>query len=85
MQTPGAVRLPPAGMLRLSDAVSAASWAGKRFLIAECASYKGPAETTDWTFEPAAAGNEELLGSFRFANGRLYLQMKGGGTMFLFR
>ena len=85
VKTPGAMRLPSTGTLRLSDAASASAWAGKRFLVAECASYKGPSDTTGWTFEPAAAGNEELLGSFRFANGKLYLQMKGGGTMIMFR
>ena len=84
-KTPGAVRLPTTGTLRLNGATSVGSWAGKRLLIAECASYKGPSDTTGWTFEPAPSGTDEVFGEFKFAAGRLYLQMKGGGTMLLFR
>ena len=84
-KTPGAVRLPATGTLRLNGATSVGAWAGKRLLIAECSSYKGLADTAGWTFEPAASGNDELTGSFKFASGRLYLQMKGGGTLMLFR
>jgi hypothetical protein len=84
-KTPGAVRLPATGTLRLTGATSVGAWAGKRLLIAECTSYKGPSDTTGWTFDPAASGDDELAGEFKFAAGRLYLQMKGGGTMLLFR
>ncbi len=84
-KTPGAVRLPATGTLRLNGATSVGAWAGKRLLIAECTSYKGPSDTTGWTFDPAASGNDELAGTFKFASGRLYLQMKGGGTLMLFR
>ncbi len=85
VKTPGAVRLPPVGTLRLSDAASGNAWGGKKFLLAECASYKGPSDTTGWTFEPAAVGNDELLGTFRFEDGRLYLQLSGGGTFVIVR
>ena len=86
VKTPGAVRLPTTGTLRLNGATSGGSWAGKRLLIAECAAYKGPADTTGWAFEPTGdSGSGELRGEFKFASGRLYLQMKGGGTMMLFR
>jgi len=84
-KTPGAVRLPAKGTLRLAGATSAGSWAGKRLLIAECSAYKGPEDTTGWAFEPAATGEDQLLGEFKFASGRLYLQMGGGGTMLIFR
>ena len=84
-KTPGAVRLPATGTLRLNGATSVGAWAGKRLLIAECTSYKGPSDTTGWTFDPAASGNDELAGTFKFSSGRLYLQMKGGGTLMLFR
>ena len=85
-KTPGAVRLPAKGTLRLAGATRAGAWPGKRFLIAECAAYKGPADTTGWAFEPAGdPGSGELRGEFKFASGRLYLQMKGGGTLLLFR
>ena len=30
-------------------------------------------------------GSGELRGEFKFASSRLYLQMKGGGTLLLFR
>ena len=85
-KTPGAVRLPAKGTLRLAGATRAGAWPGKRFLIAECAAYKGPADTTGWAFEPAGdPGSGELRGEFKFVSGRLYLQMKGGGTLMLFR
>ena len=85
VKTPGAVRLPATGTLRLNGATSVGSWAGKKLFIAECASYKGPSDTTGWTFDPAPSGSDEVVGEFKFAAGRLYLQMKGGGTMMLFR
>ena len=85
-KTSGAVRLPAKGTLRLAGATRAGAWPGKRFLIAECAAYKGPADTTGWAFEPAGdPGSGELRGEFKFVSGRLYLQMKGGGTLMLFR
>ena len=85
VRTSGTVSLPATGTLRLAGGLQSGNWMGKRFLLAECADYDGPADTTGWTFDPAATGGLELLGEFRFSNGRLYLQMSGGGTTIIIR
>ena len=71
--------------MRLQGATSAGSWPGKRFLSAECAAYDGPADTSGWTFDPAPAADNQLLGTFQFSGGRLYLQMKGGGLAIMIK
>lgn len=85
VRTSGTFSLPTAGTLRLANGLQPGNWLGKRFLLAECADYDGPEDTTGWTFDPAATGGMELLGEFRFSNGRLYLQTSGGGTTIIIR
>ena len=81
----GTVRLGETGTLKLADAASAKTWPGKRFLLAECGGYDGPADTTGWTFAPAPGGDDTLQGKFVFSNGKLWLRMSGGGLSIIVR
>lgn len=81
----GTVRLGETGTLKLADAASAKTWPGKRFLLAECGGYDGPADTTGWTFAPAPEGDDTLQGKFVFSNGKLWLRMSGGGLSIIVR
>ncbi len=83
VKTSGRVVLPRAGTLELSDATSAGSFAGKRFLVAECASAVIPSDLSGWTFSPLGDNMPEL--SFKLTDGKLYACCSGGGTILLVR
>lgn len=88
VKTTGTFYLPTDGTLVLSGETSFSRWLGRTFLIAECAAYDGPADTTGWTFSPAASSaQEEKLqkGKFIFKDGRLYLKTAGSGCILVVR
>lgn len=88
VRTTGTLYLPTDGTLVLSGATAFGSWLGRTLLIAECAAYDGPANTTGWTFSPAASSaQEEKLqkGKFIFKDGRLYLKTAGSGCILVVR
>ncbi|MBR1588207.1 MAG: hypothetical protein IJ658_07770 [Kiritimatiellae bacterium] len=81
VRTTGRVILGETGTLALASG-SGMLFGGKVFKIAECSSYIGPTDTAGWTFDPA---EPNLQGKFVFKDGTLWLRMKGGSTMLLFR
>ena len=80
-RTSGRVILGDTGTIALAPG-SGMLYGGKVFKIAECSSYIGPTDTTGWAFDPA---EPNLEGTFVFKDGALWLRMRGGGTMFIFR
>lgn len=81
VKTTGIVRFPNKFTLKLvNPGVSAAKWAGRRFVIAECGGYVGPATTAGLTFVPNSDDPKaDIRGKFIYEKGVLVLQMSGGG------
>ena len=66
--------------------MSAAKWAGRRFVIAECGGYVGPSTTAGLTFVPNSDDPKvDIRGKFIYEKGVLALQMSGGGFRILIR
>ena len=82
VQTTGKFVLPTDGTVKVPGG-KAFDLLGKTFAIAECGAYKGPVDTTGWTFDATGADALNLHGKFKFADGRLTLKMSGGGMMLL--
>ena len=80
----GKVTLPRKGTIRLLDAVNPESWEGRLFALATCTSYEGPADTTDWTFDPPLPESVKR-NRFVFSNGVLSLKMGGRGSAIIVR
>lgn len=83
VKTSGRVVLPQNGVIRLSDATSVGSFAGKRFLLAECASASFPTNLSGWVLQPSGDNSPNL--AFVLTEGKLYATFNGGGTLVLFR
>ena len=81
VQTDGKIILPESGHI-VAETGSESIFAGSRLFIGKCSGYTGPADTKGWTFDPAKNGRK---GRFVFANGELWLQMNGGGTVMVLR
>lgn len=81
VQTDGKIILPESGHI-VAEAGSESIFAGSRLFIGKCSGYTGPTDTKGWTFDPAKDGRK---GRFVFANGALWMQMNGGGTVMVLR
>ena len=73
VRTSGRVVLPETGTIVAAPGYGFLG--GDRFMIAECGSYSGPADTKGWTFVPADDGRK---GKFVFSDGVLWLEMSKG-------
>ena len=78
VRTSGKVVLPETGTIVAAPGYGFLG--GGRFMIAECGSYSGPADTKGWTFVPADDGRK---GKFVFSDGVLWLEMSKGFVMIL--